>query len=187
MSTRRGGSGETLDRHSGIGGVARTLSRIRSLAWSMLVAQQAGRTVALLLGGVVAAILLDYFLRTPAWLRAGVWTGGVALLGMAFWRWVRPAMKFNPSLTEVALRIEQSNSGKEAGLSGTLAAGLELGNEHGAEPVVQGAVERFSRVRMSSILSGARLGRVAAGVLLAAGYSRSAINDVLRSLGLPSI
>ena len=115
------------------------------------------------------AAALDYFLRTPNWFRSGLLVGGVMLLIVAFWRWIRPAMRFNPSLTEVALRIEQSEPGQKAGLTGTLAAGLELGPEHASEPVVTGAIERFGQVKLSSVLSGARLGRVAAGLMLAAG------------------
>jgi hypothetical protein len=147
-----------------IGSVAQTLTRVRRTAWAMLVMQHAGRVLAVLLGAVVVAGVLDYFLRTPTWFRAGAWAGGVALLAWALWRTVRPAVGFHPGLTEVALRIERSDAGRAAGLGGVLAAGLELGAAGRTEPVVREAIERFGRVRMSSVLSGTRLSRVGAGL-----------------------
>lgn len=149
--------------------LARALARIRQLAWTMLVTQQVGRLLAWVIGAVVLAAVLDYFLRTPTWMRAGLWAGGATLVLVAIWRWIRPAVAFHPSLTEVALKIERSEAGRQAGLDGVLAAGLELGAEHREEPVVRAALERFGRLRLSSVLTGARVAKVLAGFVLAIG------------------
>lgn len=148
-----------------VGGMERALVRVRRTAWGMLVALQSGRIVASLLAAVVLVGVLDYFLRTPTWFRTGLWAGGVALVVVGVWRLVRPAVRFNPPLTEVALRIERSEPGRAAGLTGVLAAGLELGGQgKDAEPVVREALSRFGGMRMSSVLTGARLSRVGAAM-----------------------
>ncbi len=154
------------------------LRRVRSRARGLLLAGAAATLLAALLAGLLGAGILDYLLRLPAWLRAVFWVAGIAALVYGFWRLVRPALGFRPSLTEVALRLEHSEEGRKAGISGLLASGLELA-EHPettpvggwmAENVVREARERFAGVRASSILSLRRTrdSYIAAGVCLAA-------------------
>ena len=78
---------------------------------------------------IVGAVLVggtDYALRLPSWLRVGFWIVGLATLIMVIRKWWIPAWRFRPSLTDVALRLEQTEDAKKAGLGGVLASGIEL-------------------------------------------------------------
>jgi hypothetical protein len=116
-----------------------------------------------LAGGVAVAIaagVLDYFFRVPLWFRLAVWAAGIVGGVWAAKRWVVPALRFRPSLTEVALRLERSDAGRKAGLGGVLASGLELQNDPTqttagrwmAGHVVEEAGQRFSAARLGSLL-----------------------------------
>src|SRR5262249_34889749 len=135
--------------------------RIRGRALGMLLVA----ALALLGAGALAVVLswglLDFVLRTPAWLRMIVLGLGVAGLIAGVRRWVLPALRFHPSLTEVALRLGRSRRGRVAGLGGVLASGLELARPHADEAratqwmaghVVEDAQRRFAAVRASALL-----------------------------------
>jgi hypothetical protein len=156
--------------------ISRGLESVRARARSLLVA----RGVMTLAAWAVAIVLVvgaaDFVLRTPAWLRMGLWVAGLVGLAAAAARLVAPAIRFRPTLTEVALRIERSEAGRSAGLPGVLASGVELGAavQRGdlecaasrmAEPVVVEAAARFGLVRPAALLSGAPARR--AGLALA--------------------
>jgi hypothetical protein len=108
-------------------GIARSLRRLRAAARFQLCVQRAGVIVAALLGAALAVGLLDYLLRLPGPLRGGLWLIGAGALGVAIARRLIPAARFQPPLTEIALRLERTPSGRDAGLAGLLASGLELG------------------------------------------------------------
>lgn len=158
------------------GGIARSLRRVRRAAWAMLVVQSLARILAVFVGVVVVLAALDYFLRTPTWLRAGVWAGGVGAASWAVWTLVLPALRFRPSLTEVALRVERTPAGRSAGLGGVLAAGLELGREGAGEPVVRAAADRSAGLGLGAVLSARRL----RGAMIAA----ACVAGVVVSLGV---
>lgn len=113
-------------RDSPLAHVAATLRRLRTRARVRLVGQRLGLIIAAAAG---AAILLggaDYLLRTPSVLRLALLLLGAAAFGVAILRLVVPALRFAPSLTEVALRAERLPEVKAAGLETRLASGLEL-------------------------------------------------------------
>jgi len=94
------------------------------------------REVAWMIAGFCGAALviglLDYLLRMPWGLRLGFWLAGLLVLAAALRKRLWPALRFNPSLNEIALRVERTRSAHAAGLSGVLAAGLEM--SAGAHP-----------------------------------------------------
>ncbi|MDX9912842.1 MAG: hypothetical protein RBS39_13540 [Phycisphaerales bacterium] len=106
---------------------ARTLvARTRARARSLLVAERVALLVAVYLVAAVAGGMIDYWLRLPAPVRWLAWL--IALASVLWYARARilPALRFAPSLVDVALRIERSGPGRAAGLEGSLASSLEL-------------------------------------------------------------
>lgn len=106
--------------------IARSLASLRARAQRRLLITRLGAIVGVLLLCALGAGGLDYLLRLPMGLRGVLWVGGLAFLALSLRRKVLPVLKFRPTLTEIALRLEQSPAGREAGLPGVLASGLEL-------------------------------------------------------------
>lgn len=106
--------------------IARGLLRLRARARLLLLA----RAAAILLAGVLVALvvigLTDFALRTPRAIRATLLLLLIGAMGIGIRRFVVPAWRFRPALREVALRIESTEAGRKAGLTGVLASGLEL-------------------------------------------------------------
>lgn len=177
-----GGRGQThgvsVSPDEAIEVVRERLVGIRRRAWAMLVL----RRVCLLLACIGAAALLlgliDYVLRLPVPVRVVLWAGGAGVLVVAIARWILPALRFRPGLTEIALRIERSESGRAAGLEGLLASGLELSESASGGPIGHGlgrraaveAARRFDGYRARDLVMAAPAGRGAAvlcGVIVA--------------------
>lgn len=174
--------------------LVRTLSSIRSRARTLLLAAAVVSLLAVIVGTLLIAGTADFVLRTPSWLRMSLWIIGVAALVLAVRRRVVPSATFAPSLTEVALRVERSQPGREAGLEGVLASGVELGDEGvtdaretmRAAGLVREAGSKFSRVAASSLLMPGRTLQ-AIGlfvVVIAASAAIWAVSPSLASIGL---
>lgn len=144
--------------------IAGQLRRVRSRAVGLLVLTGGATLLTGLVAVALAAGMLDFLLRTPAWLRLILWVAGIGALVVAGRRLLLPAWRFRPSLTEVALRLEKSDEGKKAGLAGVLASGLELSQSQGGTSttqwmsgrVVHEAAQRFRGVKAASVLSKTR-------------------------------
>lgn len=154
----------------GIQRVRAQLERLRSRARSLLVTERVAWLVAAAICAVMLGAVLDFLIRSPDWLRL---VGLIAAAVLAAWvvlRRVLPALRFRPSLTEIALRLERSEPGTAAHLPGVLASGMELADaedrEPLARPVVEEAARRFSRLT-GRVLAPAPAMR-AVGVLLLA-------------------
>jgi hypothetical protein len=150
------------------------LAGLRRVARVQLVVQRAGVILAALFAGALVVGVLDYVLRLPMPLRLVLWAGGLGTALWWAWRRVVPAARFSPSLTEVALRIEQSEAGRRAGLAGVLASGLELGRSGGdgaradlAQAAATRAAEGVARLPGAGAFMDARPLRRALGMLLA--------------------
>lgn len=141
--------------------IAQQLARLRARAVWLLVLAGAATLLSVLAAAALGLGVLDYILRTPTWFRGILWLAGMVTLTWAGRRWLLPAWRFRPSLTDVALRLERSEEGKRAGLAGVLASGLELSEETPATPamgamarhVVEEARARFRGVKASTLLS----------------------------------
>lgn len=170
--------GVSVSPDDAIEAVRERLLGIRRKAWAMLVL----RRICLLLACVGAVGLLlgliDYALRLPVPVRVVLWAGGVGVLAVVIARWVVPAIRFRPSLTEIALRIERSAGGRAAGLEGLLASGLELSESATGGTIGRGlgrraaveAARRFHGYRARDLVMAAPAGRGAAvlcGVVVA--------------------
>lgn len=161
------------------------LSRIRARARLLLTVERAAFLLAAAMLGVLALALADYFLRSPGAMRLVVLLAGLAGLGWWAKRRVLPALRFAPSLTELALRIERSEAGTQAGLHGVLASGVDLARQRTqgeslplASGVIGDAARRAGTLRTGSLLrregamrAAGLLGLIAA-VLGAIGISR---------------
>jgi hypothetical protein len=108
------------------GAIEGTLHRIRSLARAVFVSQRAAWLVAGFFAAVLVLSLIDYFLRLPAAIRWIHWTG--LAMGAMWWisQRILPALSFRPSLTDLALRLEQHPQARAHGLRHVLASGVEF-------------------------------------------------------------
>jgi hypothetical protein len=106
--------------------MVRALRQLRFVAKTQLLFQRTGTLLAGLLGIALAFGLIDYLVRFPMAVRIIAWGIGLAILAALIRQRLWPALRFTPSLTQLALRLEQSPKGREAGLEGVLASGLEL-------------------------------------------------------------
>jgi hypothetical protein len=146
------------------------LRRLRGAARAILIGSALAGLLTALIAGLVGLGVVDYFLRSPGWLRGGLLGAAVALLLWGVLTRLVPAWRFRPSLTEVALRIERSEQGVAAGLPGVLASGLELGSTPvpAAAYLRDRAAQGLSRVRVWSLLRPRGLVVACVGLVLVA-------------------
>lgn len=150
---------------AGVGALRSRLAAVRGRARWMLIVAGVGVLVCAALAAALSAGLLDYLVRLPSWFRMVMLIGGVGAAVVGVRKWVLPGWRFSPSLTEVALRLEKSDVGQKAGLTGLLASGLELADSKDESPqtrkmalhVVTDAVQRFSVFKAAEALSPTRV------------------------------
>lgn len=125
----------------------------------LLTTERLGLLIATALAAVCVLAFADYFLRSPGALRLIVLVAGIGALGWWAWKRVWPALRFSPSLTELALRIERGEAGTQAGLRGVLASGVDLSlqNDRGehnalAAVVINDAAYGAASLRTSKIV-----------------------------------
>lgn len=117
------------------------LSRIRRQAKVLLVSRRLGWALAGVLGGLVLVALVDYALRLPSWVRYAALFGGIAAMAWALVKLVWPALRMHPSLTDLALRLE--NGRPE--LKGRLASATDLARAGSLEPRYEPLIDNLSR------------------------------------------
>jgi hypothetical protein len=148
------------------------LARLRSVARTLLVTQRVGWLLASTLAILIIAAAADFILRTPDALRIVLWLVGLIILAVLVRRVVWPAVRFRPSLTEVALRVENSPAGRDAGLSGLLASGLELeaspAHSRLADPVIEDARRKLGTLATARLLAPTRTVRAMIWLIAAA-------------------
>lgn len=114
------------------------LEGLRRRSWRMLVLQRAAVLISWSIGVMLGLILFDYALRLPSAARLVLLLGGVGALGYGFWVYLRPSLMFQPSLTQMALRVERvlpSVAGRLASSVEFAAAGVDQSNELAARSV----------------------------------------------------
>lgn len=184
------------DLRTHLGRIEAALAAVRRRARVLLILKSGAWIIAAALAGLFVGGVLDYFLRAPMGLRlAGLLSASIVLIG-AIVRLVLPATRFNPSLTEVALRIERSDQPAAGALSGVLASGLELGQDPGrsltpeqrtlALPVIVRAAEAAPTIRFGPIFrpTGAIAGALVALAAVFASLSFAAAQPGLTRTGL---
>ncbi len=161
------------DTSGGVAQRARTLEAqlrsVRAQARAQLVLTRIAVLVAAIAGATLIVGLADFLLRFPVALRVVFWLLGAGALGLGIWRVLVPAIRFNPSITEVALRMERIEAKRDPGIVGTLASALELARSESAD-VRQAAattLERLDvRARATQILDPRKLFRAMAALAI---------------------
>lgn len=147
--------------------IAPSLAALRWRIRLWLIVDRASTLLGTGLAICLATGLLDYLIRMPRPMRIVLWLVGLGLVIGAIRRYVVPAVRFRPSLTDLALRIEQTPAGQDAGLRDLLAAGLEFHDAGGApdpglrQQIAAMASGLFSDLRYGAVLrpvGGARRG-----------------------------
>lgn len=160
------------------------LRAIRRTAVAMLFGQRAVLLAAGVVGTLLVCGLLDYLIRLPNVLRGVLLVAAGAWAAWGAWRWVIPAARFRPSLTQIALRVEGAHEG---GLKGLLASSVDFSDDAtGPGPLTAGmrrtvigeATQRLAEARGGALLK-------PRGLALAASYL-GAVCLVIMTLGLAS-
>ena len=137
------------------------LSQLRRRSRALLVAQRASEIVAWGFGLATALIALDYLLRLPGAVRFVLLLGAAVGLGYAVWRYLRPALRFRPSMTQLALRVEQAIPAVAGRLASSVefaVAGLDETNVLAARSV-QETQRRLAGESVTGVSRGARTWR----------------------------
>ncbi len=169
--------------------LARALHVVRIRARLLLLVGASALLLAIVVSAVVVFGAADFALRTPAWMRMGLWIAGGAAIVIGVRRLILPAAAFSPTLTEVALRVERSEPGRRAGLAGILASGLELGSGQEASRatgLVTDAGTKFAPLPVRSLLIPARSMRSVGLLVLALSVTAAAwaASPSLASIGI---
>ncbi len=170
------------------------LERLRRRARAMLVLQRLSVVAAGVLGVSLAMVLLDYGLRLPSTFRLVLLVGGLGGLAAAVWTYLRPAVGFAPSLTELALRVERSLprvAGRLASSVEFALSGIDRVNPLAARSVRE-TQRRWSGESAGGFMTGGRtwravglFGLLAVGVGVAAVASPAAAGTGLARLFVP--
>lgn len=168
---------ETRAEHAEARTLARSLERIRARARVLLLVRRVGLMVAVVLVAALAGALVDAWLRFPMAIRLVAWLTVVVTLVVVFVKWVLPAARFCPALTDVALRVERARPETRgllasaidlAGLSDRPGAGAQ-GPAHDsmADRVVKDALGSFKPSDALAIINTTPAARAATGAVLA--------------------
>lgn len=155
--------------------LAGPLTRLRERIRLVLIGRGAAELAALVLIGSLAVVLLDFVVRWPGAMRWIVWLAAFGGIVAGVRLLILPALRFRPSVVDVALRIEQTESG--APMRGLLASAVDLERSGAQTPGVaaeltSGVIERAERtvrtVKLDELVrtkpattAGLRLGLVA--------------------------
>lgn len=137
--------------------IAPSLAALRWRIRLWLIVDRASTLFGTALAVCLGAGLLDYLVRMPRPMRLVLWLIGLGLVIGAIRRYVVPAVRFKPSLTDLALRIEQTPAGQNAGLRDILAAGLEF---HDSGPQQASGLRQQIAAMASGLFSDLRTGNV---------------------------
>ncbi len=140
------------------------MQRLRSLARvarALLIVQRLGWILAGIVAALVLAGVIDYTLRSPGWMRAAVLLVGIGVLGTTLVRRLWPAIKFRPTESQIAARIERTPAGQSSGLQDLLTSAVELSRDRQndgplsralASPVIEDAARRLMAADTRSVL-----------------------------------
>ncbi len=119
-----GGVGLAHAGEAELGVLLRRLRGVRRAARALLVTHRVSTLLATGLVLVVLAAAVDWVLRTPGVLRGLGLGAGVLAAGWFCWKVILPAARFDPSLTDVALRLERASGDPE--LRGLLGSAVDF-------------------------------------------------------------
>ena len=138
--------------------IARQLEQVRRRGRALLVAQRLAQAAAWAAVALLALGVIDFGLRLPGWMRAGLGVG--LLVGGGFWlaRRLAAAWRFGPSLSELALRVERLYP-RTAGVL-TSALDFALHPRKYEQPAATAAMARRSVEAAQKELAGVRVARL---------------------------
>jgi hypothetical protein len=172
------------------------LKHLRSLTRRLLILQRLSLMLSGTFAAIIALIAVDFALRLPGAVRLVLLAAGLVTLAYAAWSYLRLAVLFKPSLTQLALRIEQALPG--AGIVGRLASSVEFALT-GIDPSsTPGRFAARSQRDTESRLAGERLGSVVAtrrtwrdvlmlGVLAIVAVAFASSNPTIAATGLKRV
>lgn len=154
------------------------LASLRRVARVLLVSQRVAAVLAMTIAGLIGLALIDFVLRAPGWVRGAFLGAAVALVLWLVWRRLFAVARFNPPLSEFALRLEGLDTDGKAGARGVLASGTQFALDQGigglgrgpAHPLVRRALEALDKLGPARVLKPAAT-LAAVGALLAAGLT----------------
>lgn len=123
----------TIPAGDGLRSLRDAIARLRSAIKAQLLVSRLGMIAAAYVGAMLVGGFSDYLLRFPSPLRVVAFLIAACLLGYLAWRVILPVLRFRPTDTDLALRLEQTDLGKERGWNGVLASGLELATANQAD------------------------------------------------------
>ena len=153
-----------------MGPIERAVRAVQAGARRVLVWQSIVLICSLALLTLLALGTLDFVIRAPGWMRIVILAGFVGGVAWLSFRWVRPAMRFAPPLSSIALRVEKRRASIERGLNLKLASSLELvaaaKTDAFARRAVEDARKRFDAAVTRDIVRTVHLRRRTGALLL---------------------
>ncbi|MHC4975558.1 MAG: coiled-coil domain-containing protein [Planctomycetota bacterium] len=135
--------------------VKRSLQHVRSAARFVLSAQRIMSAASVILALSLFIGVVDYAVRLPMAIRVINLVVALAALAFVLRRWILPALRFRPSLTSLALRLERI----EPSWKGTLTSGIELANQPFEQPITRSLADNVVR-RATSVWHESRKPRI---------------------------
>ncbi|MBX3354067.1 MAG: hypothetical protein KF724_00035 [Phycisphaeraceae bacterium] len=147
--------------------LVRRLERLRRRARAVLVIERTAVLLAFALAVLGSWILLDALARFPLAIRLAALFVGAGSLTLLVLRWWWPAVRFNPPLTELALRLERHHPE----LAGDLASSIDFQQRSTSGALESRTISRTEsaagRARFESALRRDRLLRAVVGLFFA--------------------
>jgi hypothetical protein len=143
------------------------LEKVRRRSRAMLLAQRLAILIAWIAGVTLGLVALDFLLRLPGTARLVLLAAGLGALGYAVWTYVRPAVRFRPGLTQLALRAEGAFPAVDGRLASSVefaVAGIDKENSLAARSVKE-TERRLSGERLTRVISGERTWRAAGSMI----------------------
>jgi hypothetical protein len=140
------------EHHHPAGPIERALASLRTRIRLWLVFDRSTAILGVTLAIAIALGLLDFVIRMPGAMRWVVFVIGAAIVLGACRRLLVPAARFRPSLTDLALRVEETPAGEP--VRGLLASGLELATAASplSKDVVSKSLDAFGRLRLRDVI-----------------------------------
>ncbi|MHC4826808.1 MAG: hypothetical protein ACYTEY_09645, partial [Planctomycetota bacterium] len=143
------------------------LEKVRRRSRAMLLTQRLTILIAWIAGLMLGLVALDYLLRLPGTARLVLLLAGLSALGYAVWTYLRPAVRFRPGLTQLALRAEGTFPAVEGRLASSVefaVEGVDKGNSLAARSIKE-TERRLSGEALTRVISGERTWRASGAMI----------------------
>lgn len=148
--------------------ILRQLQRLQRTSRALLVAQRVALLIAIALAAALLIALVDYIRPMPQVPRLIIWLIGIGAIVWTILTYIRPAVRFRPDLTAMALRVERMLprvAGRLASSVEFVRAGIDQSNPLAARAIRE-TQRRLAGESMRRMIRASRV--VNAGLALAA-------------------